>query len=158
MTDTTYYYRVIANNLVGDTFDYTITNPNAKGFQTVMVNSTASNTASTDQLYNIIRGPNDEILYSTYNFDTAQWSDLMALPSGATIDTPTATTIGGQLYIAVRGTDGSSSMVFQRQHSRQLILRLGQTSPAVNTFSANTNNKRTNTHTRSTRLQQPNLL
>ena len=108
VTDTTYYYRVIANNLVGDTFDYTITNPNAKGFQTVMVNSTASNTASTDQLYNIIRGPNDEILYSTYNFDTAQWSDLMALPSGATIDTPTATTIGGQLYIAVRGTDGSS--------------------------------------------------
>jgi fibronectin type 3 domain-containing protein len=43
----TYYYRVIANNIIGDTWDYA--NPainEAVGFPTLSINSTASNTAT----------------------------------------------------------------------------------------------------------------
>ena len=43
----TYYYRVKAINVVGDTFDYTVTNPQAVGFETMTAESTLSNTAST---------------------------------------------------------------------------------------------------------------
>jgi hypothetical protein len=43
----TYYYRVKAINIVGDAFDYTISNPQAAGFETMTAESTPSNLAST---------------------------------------------------------------------------------------------------------------
>jgi hypothetical protein len=43
---TTYYYRVYANNLVGDSFDYTVQNPQAVNFPTMLMVSGNSNVYS----------------------------------------------------------------------------------------------------------------
>jgi FtsP/CotA-like multicopper oxidase with cupredoxin domain len=107
----TYYYQIIASNIVGDTFDYSIADPGANGFPTIMSNSTASNIASTGtalgNIHAAVQGSGLGEIYLNSQNATA-WSGWSALPNGATIDTPATATIGSTEYIVVKGSDGFS--------------------------------------------------
>ncbi|MCW3994701.1 MAG: multicopper oxidase domain-containing protein [Candidatus Bathyarchaeota archaeon] len=110
---TTYYYRVIATNVVGDTFDYTTTNPNAVGFPTLSVDSPPSNIASTGtalgDVFTAVRGSGvGEIYQRSYVTSSNTWSAWTALPLGSTSDTPAVAVVGAREYFVVRGSDGLS--------------------------------------------------
>jgi FtsP/CotA-like multicopper oxidase with cupredoxin domain len=116
---TTYYYRVLATNIVGDTFDYTVSNPNAAGFPTLVVNSTASNIASTGtalgDIQSAVRGSGENLIYQkSENTATSTWTTWSALPSGTTSDTPAIAVIGGTEYFVVKGSDGASMWLGSR--------------------------------------------
>lgn len=110
---TTYYYRVLATNIVGDTFDYSIANPGAVGFPTLTVNSTASNIASTatplGDIHSAVRGNGDNLIYQkSERIASSTWTSWTALPSGTTNDSPAIAVVGSTEYYVVRGSDGSS--------------------------------------------------
>ena len=110
---TTYYYRALATNIVGDTFDYSIANPGAVGFPTLTVNSTASNIASTStpigDLFAAVQGSNNNNIYQkTYVNSTSTWSSWAVLPNGATPATPAIAVVGAKEYSVVKGSDGLS--------------------------------------------------
>ena len=108
---TTYYYRVIASNTVGDTFDYTVQNPAAQGFQTVTVNSDPSNIVSTGDslgdVHTAVQGDNGVIYHESYDVTSTTWSGWAPLPNGATIDTPAISVVGAIEYFVVRGSDSN---------------------------------------------------
>jgi spore coat protein A len=64
--------------------------------------------ADLSPLYDVVRGENNAVYWRTYTFGNSSWSNYNALPSSATYDKPAAAVYGGQLYIAVRGTDNQS--------------------------------------------------
>jgi FtsP/CotA-like multicopper oxidase with cupredoxin domain len=66
------------------------------------------NPSQVQPLFDAVRGNNDLVYWRTYDFGTSSWSSYAALPGGTTIDTPGAAAYNGQLYFAIRGTDGSS--------------------------------------------------
>ena len=112
VSSTTYYYRVMATNLVGDTWDYSSPQINAAavGFPTMTVNSAPTNTATvttgtvTGLLFNVVRGTGafeDQVLYRYYH-PTTGWSTLTVLPGVLTNESPAATSANGKVYIAVR--------------------------------------------------------
>lgn len=107
----TYYYQVIAQNIVGDTFDYSITDPGAVGFPNIVVNSTASNIASTGtalgDIHAAVQGSGVGNIY-TNSESSATWTGWIVLPNGATTDTPATATIGSTEYFVVKGSDGLS--------------------------------------------------
>ena len=65
---------------------------------------TASQTSNS--LCLIVRGNDNRIYYNTWN--SGSWQGWNALPSGAAINGPAATIVGGKLYFVVIGMDGAS--------------------------------------------------
>ena len=53
----------------------------------------------------VVRGMNNDISYRCYS---GSWGSWVAVPSGATLDSPAAAMLGNNLHIVVRGMDGSS--------------------------------------------------
>lgn len=106
---TTYYYRVIAVNLMGDTTVYPAP---SVGFPMMTLESLPSNIASTGgplgDIHTVVRGGNNQIYLTSYDIQAAAWSSWVAMPDGATNDRPAAATAGGRLYLIVRSNDGQS--------------------------------------------------
>jgi FtsP/CotA-like multicopper oxidase with cupredoxin domain len=65
-------------------------------------------TSQLSPLYDVVRGQNNAVYWRTYTFGNSSWSNYNAVPLSATFDKPAAAVYGGQLYIAVRGTDNQS--------------------------------------------------
>jgi len=59
-------------------------------------------------LFDVVKGENNAIYWRTYSFGNSSWGSYSALPSGSTLDKPAAAAYGGELYVAVRSSTGSS--------------------------------------------------
>jgi hypothetical protein len=109
MLNQTYCYRVIATNIVGDTFVYTAP---AVGFPTITANSAPSNTAisqvQSDAMYLVIRDVSNRINYRFYNLTTSTWGSWNLLPSGSTSESPAAAIINNELHIVVKGSTNNA--------------------------------------------------
>jgi hypothetical protein len=102
----------LATNIVGDTYDYTATNPNADGFPTMVTNSAPSNIASTrspiGDVHAAVQGSEGAIYYEAYVTASDTWSGWSALSNGATANTPAIAVVGATEYFVVKGSDGES--------------------------------------------------
>ncbi len=103
----TYYYRVNATNVIGDTFAYPAP---AVGFQTMTMHSTASNVVTPTGVgqgnyYLVIRAPNNNVQYRMYNGVSASWGTWNTIVTpGITIDRPAAALLGNELHIVIRNS------------------------------------------------------
>ncbi|MEM3384163.1 MAG: multicopper oxidase domain-containing protein [Nitrososphaeria archaeon] len=111
----TYYYRVVATNVVGDTWDYSDPeiNEGAVGFPTMTVHSVPSNIATTGtplgDIHAAVRGSENEAIYhESFISASGNWTGWSALPNGSTVDTPAVIVVAEKEYFVVRGSDGSS--------------------------------------------------
>ncbi len=99
-TNTAYYYRVLATNIVGDTAVYAAP---AVGYPNMAVDSTPSNIASvTANLAVFVRGTDDGVY--TQNWNGTTWGGWQSL-GGLITSEISATTSGSNITIFVNGTD-----------------------------------------------------
>jgi hypothetical protein len=70
--------------------------------------SSAITVSVSSSLATVVRGCNNCIYYSTYNYTSTSWSVWNNLPTGTTIDSPATAIVSNILYVVVRGMDGSS--------------------------------------------------
>jgi FtsP/CotA-like multicopper oxidase with cupredoxin domain len=109
MPNQTYCYRVIATNIVGDTFVYAAP---VVGFPTITANSAPSNIAisqvQSDAMYLVIRDVSNRINYRFYNLTTSTWGSWNLLPSGSTSESPAAAIINNELHIVVKGSTNNA--------------------------------------------------
>jgi hypothetical protein len=111
---TTYLYRVVAINTVGDTATYPAP---SLGFPTMTLESLPSNIATTGtpigDLQTVVRGGDNQIYIAPINLpavptDPPTIGDWSRLPDGTTPERPAAATAGGRLYFVVQGSDGGT--------------------------------------------------
>jgi len=104
---TAYFYRVLATNVLGDTWDYTDPNINegVVGFPTMTVNSTPSNMASTTAKLTVFaRGADNSVMYRIW--DGVSWNAWQDMGGNVASDI-SATSSGSEINIFARGMDNA---------------------------------------------------
>jgi peroxiredoxin len=73
-----------------------------------LTSSAPALTSNSTTLCLVVRGGDNRIYYRFYSACTGLWGSWNVIPTGATVDSPAAAMLGGNLNIVVRGMDGAS--------------------------------------------------